>query len=68
MLTHQEICAAQNARNHGYADKYMAPHHQKPDFTKSVDNVTVADVAPYEDQWFKIVDRVGLPITAGDQA
>ena len=50
MLTHQEICAAQNARNQGYAEKYFARHQKQPDFSKGVDNVTVADVTPYEDR------------------
>ncbi len=68
VLTHQEICAAQDARNQGYAEKYRARHQQEPDFTKGVDNVTVTDVAPYEDQWSKIVDRVGVSVIPDEYA
>jgi hypothetical protein len=57
VLTHEEICQAQAAVNRGYAKKYLKRHGKQPDLSKGVDNVTVADVEPHEDQWFKIVDR-----------
>jgi len=61
VLTHQEICTAQEARNKPYAEKYFARYGKQPDPSKGVDNVTVADVEPYEDQWSKIVGRLGDP-------
>ena len=61
VLTHQEICQAQAARNQAHAEKYFAQHGKQPDFSTGVDNVTVADVQQFEDQWAKIIDRLGGP-------
>ena len=61
VLTHKEICTAQAARNQAYALKYSARHGKQPDFSSGVDNVVVADVAPYENQWRKIIDALGGP-------
>lgn len=57
VLTHKEICAAQDARNKPYAEKYFQRHQRQPDLSMGVDNVTVELVEQYEDQWSKIVDR-----------
>ncbi|NQT19039.1 MAG: hypothetical protein HQ592_04990 [Planctomycetes bacterium] len=54
ILTHDEICRAQAARNQAYAEKYHAKHGKQPDFASCVDNVTISDVEAYEDQWAKI--------------
>ncbi len=59
VLTHKEICTVQAARNRAYAKKYLARHGKQYSFSVGVDNVTVADVEQYEDQWSKIVDRLG---------
>ena len=57
VLRHVEICRLQAARNRAYVKKYKKHHHgKKPDTSRGVDNVTVADVEPYKNQWFKIVD------------
>jgi len=61
VLTHQEIWHVQNARNEAYLKKYIAKHGKQFDLSKGVDNVTVADVKQYKDQWSKIVDRLGGP-------
>lgn len=59
VLTHKEICRAQTARNKAYADRYFGRYGQQPDVTKGVDNVTIEDVARYENRWEKIVQRIG---------
>ncbi len=57
VLRHVEICRLQAAVNRGYVKKYKKRHDgRKPDTSKGVDYVTVEDVEPYENQWFKIVD------------
>jgi hypothetical protein len=57
VLTHKEICNVQAAVNQVYAKKYFKRHGKQPDLSKGVDNVKIADVESYEDQWSKIVDR-----------
>lgn len=59
VLTHKEICAVQAARNQAFADSYRKRHGKEFDSSTGVDNVTVEDLARYEDQWSKIVDRLG---------
>jgi hypothetical protein len=59
ILSHQEICGIQSTRNAAYATKYHARHGKNPDFSKGVDNVTVEDVTSFEDQWAKIIERLG---------
>ena len=61
VLTHQEICAAQKTRNQAYAENYYARHREEFDISKGVDSVTIDDVKQYENQWSKIVDRLGGP-------
>jgi hypothetical protein len=61
ILTHQEICELQAARNKVFADSYFKRHGKVWDPMKGVDNVTVADVEKYEDQWAKIIERLGGP-------
>jgi len=59
VLTHEEICTVQAARNQAYDKKHLARRGKPFDFSRGVDDVTVKDVEPYEDQWSKIVDRLG---------
>jgi hypothetical protein len=59
ILTHKEICAVQAARNRTYRKKFFKKHRRSFDQSKGVDNVTVADIARFEDQWSKIVKRLG---------
>jgi hypothetical protein len=61
VLTHREMCQAQAARNAIYAKKYFARHGKQPDFSAGVDNVTIEDVEDFQDQWAKIIDRLGGP-------
>ena len=56
VLTHREICRKQTARNREYEKRYVARNRKKPDISRGVDNVTIADVEKYEDQWSKILD------------
>src|SRR6266571_873293 len=56
ILTHEEICKAQKARNEAYAGK-CAQRGKQPDFSKGVDNIRVEDVKQYEGQWSKISDH-----------
>lgn len=58
VLTHQEICAAQAARNQAYALKYKSRHGKQPDFSSGVDNVLVPDVEQHENAWQKIIDAI----------
>jgi hypothetical protein len=58
ILSHEEICSIQAARNSNYAVKYRARHGREPDFSKGVDNVLVADVEMFEGQWSKIIKRL----------
>ena len=59
ILTHQEICKAQEDRNKPFAEKYLARHGKPPDPLKGVDNVTMEDVKLYENKWSTIVDGIG---------
>jgi len=60
VLSHQEICAVQAARNQIYSKKYLARHGKEFDFVSNgVDELAVAGVTQYDDQWSKIVDRLG---------
>lgn len=59
ILSHPEICRIQSARNAVYAKGYIAWHGKNPDFSTGVDNVTVDDVKGFEDQWAKIIERLG---------
>lgn len=59
VLTHQEICDAQEIRNSAYAKNYLDRHGKAPDFSTGVDNVKISDIELYEDQWSKIIERVG---------
>lgn len=61
VLTHKEICAVQAARNKAHGERYFERHQKQCDFSTGVDNVTVADVEQYEDQWSKILDRFAGP-------
>jgi hypothetical protein len=61
ILSHKEICKVQATRNRKYAAKYFAAHGKQPDFSTGVDNVTVKDVEPFEDQWSKITSRFNVP-------
>ena len=64
VLTHNEICAIQRARNKPFAEKYKAQHGEEWDPTSGVDNVTVKDVEAHEDQWGKIMERIGRALAA----
>lgn len=64
VLAHEEICRVQKARNDAYAKKYFARHGKQPDLSTGVDNVTIADVEQFEDQWSKIIERLGGPAAA----
>jgi hypothetical protein len=57
ILSHPEIWEIQKARNDAYARDRVERGGEPPDFSKGVDNVTLADVKEYEDQWCKILDR-----------
>ncbi len=59
ILTHGEICKVQKGRNNKYAKKYLAKYGKKCDFSKGVDNVKVADVERFRDQWDKIKKQLG---------
>ena len=48
-------------RNGPYAEKYFASHGKPFDISTGVDNLTVADIKQYENQWSKIVDRLRDP-------
>jgi hypothetical protein len=63
VLTHKEICVAQAARNHEYAEKYQARRGRLPDFSRGVDNVLVRDVEQHENAWHKIIKALGGPAT-----
>ncbi len=66
ILDHAAICRIQKARNQKYADKYTVRHGKAPDPKGGVDNVVIADVERYEDQWANIVKRVKtVPSSAG---
>ena len=56
ILTHAEICTIQSAVNEAYAVKYEAKHGKRPDPTRGVDNVGLADVEAHEGQWSKILN------------
>jgi hypothetical protein len=62
ILSHQEICELQLARNKVFADKYLTRHGKPFDPMKGVDNVTVADVEKHEGQWAKIIERLAGPM------
>ncbi|HEX4797642.1 MAG TPA: hypothetical protein VH370_27860 [Humisphaera sp.] len=64
VLTHKEICNAQCTRNSAYGQKYLSNHGKMPDFSTGVDNVVIADIERYEDQWDKIVAAIGGPALA----
>jgi hypothetical protein len=64
VFTNEEICAAQRVRNQIYGKKYLERHGNEPDFSVGVDNLPIADVAQFENQWSKIVDRIGGPAEA----
>ena len=57
VLTHDEICAVQAARNREYARKYREKHLRDVDFSVGVDNVLARDVKQHEGGWAKIVAR-----------
>jgi transcription initiation factor IIF auxiliary subunit len=61
VLTHEEICTVQLARNALYAKKYSETHGKMPDQSKGIDNVPVGDVEQFENQWKRIVERIGGP-------
>lgn len=61
VLTHVEICQVQAARNASYDEKYFARHEKHFDFSKGPDDVRVADVEQFENQWSKIIERAGGP-------
>jgi hypothetical protein len=61
VLSHKEICAAQEKRNKAYAVKYLDRHGKMPDFSTGVDNVLIADVEKHENDWQKIIDALGGP-------
>jgi len=67
ILSHDEIVAVQKSRNAAYASNYRQKHGSAPDFSKGVDNVLVADVEAFEDQWERIVAvmREDLPSEKG---
>jgi len=60
VLTHREICRKQMARNRDYEKRFFARNRKKPNISRGVDNVTVADVEKYEGQWSKILDEKRL--------
>jgi hypothetical protein len=62
ILTHREICEAQEARNAEHAKKYFSKWGKQPDFSKGIDNVLIKDVDGFEDKWSKIIDRLGGPV------
>jgi hypothetical protein len=59
VLSYDEICTVQAARNQIYDEKYQARHGKPYDFSTGVDEVLVEDVEAYENKWSKIVDRLG---------
>jgi hypothetical protein len=59
VLTHKEICQVQKKINNEYAKKYRARNGKNPDLTKGVDGVTVTSVQKFEDNWGKIIKRLG---------
>jgi hypothetical protein len=58
VLNHREICEVQATVNQEYAKQYIARHGREPDLSTGVDNVRVADVEKYENQWSKIAERL----------
>lgn len=56
VLSHKELCAVQSARNTTYAANYLERHGKEWDFSKGVDNVKIADIEPFENQWSKIIN------------
>ncbi len=67
VLTHKEICEVQKGRNRAYRKKYFKKHRRHFDQSKGVDGVTVAAIARFEDQWSKIVKRLGGPATVSQK-
>jgi hypothetical protein len=59
VMTHHELCEEQLKRNDSYAEKYLAKHGTRPDQSKGIDNLLIDDVEQFEDQWDKIVGRLG---------
>lgn len=59
VLSHEEMCKVQAARNRAYAEGYRRRHRgRSPDPSKGTDNVRCEDVKQYEDKWSTIVDLV----------
>lgn len=59
VLSHAEICRAQNKVNRNYAKRYQARHGRAPSLlTGGVDNVRLEHVEQFEDAWNKIIAAV----------
>jgi hypothetical protein len=63
VLSHDEICKAQDARHKIYSDKHRKSHGVPYDRAKGIDCVRSDDVKQHADQWSKIVDAIGGPET-----
>lgn len=61
VLSHEELCEVQRRRNKIYCADYLAKHGQQFDLATGVDNVKGSDVESFENQWSKIIERVGGP-------
>ena len=61
VLTHDEICALQQASNKRYCDRYFKKHGKQFDISTGVDELKVDEVQGHENRWDKIVDRIGGP-------
>ena len=61
VLSHEQICKAQEKRRKLYADKYFKTHGIAWVQAKGVDCLRIDDVKEYADQWSKIVERIGGP-------
>lgn len=59
VLTHEEIWDIQKARNDLYSEQYKIRHNgDECDPKRGVDNVPLESLGQYEDQWFKIIERL----------
>jgi hypothetical protein len=53
------MCHSQKTRNERYARKYFERNRREFDFSSGVDGVLLGDVEAFEDQWSKIINRIG---------
>lgn len=59
VLSHAEICHVQRDAIESYAKRYRERHGREYDPSTGVDCVRVANLAQFEDQWQKIIDKIG---------